>query len=328
MTSSWILPGVDASPGPTSSAVVLVPTDPSSVSSWWSWFVGLPLRIVVYVVVGALTLALLRAGITAVTHRLTTGPANGGGNRELTSVLARANPLLVARRAQRARTVGSVLRSAATLLVGSIVLFLVLDALGINLAPFVASAGIIGVALGFGAQSLVKDFLTGFFMLAEDQYGVGDVIDVGVASGTVESVGLRVTKLRDADGVLWFLPNGSMTRVGNKTQEWAKATVEVDVDYFADLDAVRALLLQAAQQVAADPEVAGDIDGEPSVLGIEKLTFDAVTLRIQVRTSPARQWEVARRIRVAARAALTEAEVPLAGQRDLWVRHREDDASE
>jgi small conductance mechanosensitive channel len=313
-------------PSPAPSGAALVPTDPTSVWSWWSWFVGLPLRIVLYLVVGGLTLALLRSGISAVTNRLVTAPAGLGGERELTSVLARANPLLAARRAQRARTVGSVLRSAASLLIGSIVLFLVLDALSINLAPFIASAGIVGVALGFGAQSLVKDFLTGLFMLAEDQYGVGDVIDAGPASGTVEAVGLRVTKIRDADGVLWFIPNGSMTRVGNKTQEWAQATVEVDVDYFADLDVVRTLLLEAARQVAAEPGVGGDVDGEPTVTGIEKLTFEAVTLRIQLRTSPARQWEVARRLRVAARAALTEAAIPLAGQRDLWVRHRQDDA--
>jgi len=218
-----------------------------------------------------------------------------------------------------------VLRSSASLVVGTIVLFLVLDAIGVNLAPFIASAGIIGVAIGIGAQSLVRDFLTGMFMMAEDQYGVGDVIDAGPATGTVEAVGLRVTRIRDADGTLWFVPNGSMTRVGNKTQHWATAVVEVEVDYFADLDAVRSLLLAAAHDVAQDPSLAHDLLGDPSVIGIERLSAEAVTLRVQVRTSAARQWEVARRLRVATRAQLLAAGIPLGGQRDLWDRHRKDD---
>ena len=136
-------------------------------------------------------------------------------------------------------------------------------------------------------------------MLLEDQYGVGDVIDVGPATGTVEAVTLRVTKIRDADGTLWYIPNGSMLRVGNKTQGWATAVVEVDVDYFADLDDVRALLDEAAAPVAADPVLGPELQGEPTITGIEKLSADAVTLRLKVRTSPAKQWEVARALRVA-----------------------------
>jgi small conductance mechanosensitive channel len=328
MTSLLLAPDGSLSPAPVASPVEITPTDPTSVASWWSWFVGLPLRIVLYVVVGLLVLGLLRVFITSVSNRLARGPAGLPGERELASVLSRANPVLVARRAQRAHTIGSVLRSTASLLVGSIVVFLVLDALGINLAPFIASAGIIGVAVGFGAQSLVKDFLTGMFMLAEDQYGVGDVIDAGPATGTVEAVGLRVTRIRALDGTLWFVPNGSMTRVGNLTQQWASALVELEVDYFADLDTVRELLLAAAHEVTQDPEVGGDIDGEPTVTAIEQLSTNGVTLRIQLRTSAARQWEVARRLRVAARAQLIAGGVPLAGQRALWDLHRAEQQTE
>lgn len=325
-----------ATPSPTPDHPTLPPGLPdqpglkgvgSWLDSWWDWFVGTPLKIVLIVAVGSVALVLLRRLITSVTNRIAQGiPAGSSGSRgerELVSVLVKANPLSSARRAQRARTVGSVLRSAAGLLVGTIVVFLVLDALGINLAPFIASAGIVGVALGFGAQSLVKDFLTGLFMLVEDQYGVGDVIDAGPATGTVEAVGLRVTKLRDDAGTLWFIPNGTLTRVGNKTQEWSTATVEVDVDYFADVDEVRALLLASAQRVCAEGDVAPDIQGDPQVTGIERLSADAVTLKVRVRTSPARQWEVARRLRQDLRRTLEEARIPLAGQRDLWARRGE-----
>ena len=302
-------------PGPTPSLpTVLTGDEPRT---WGGWFVGLPLRICLYVVVGLLVLVVLRRVITWGTARLARDPEASSG---LLTAVTRVNPLVTARRAQRAKTVGSVLRSVASLTVGTIVVLLVLDSLGINLAPFIASAGIVGVALGFGAQTLVKDFLTGLFMLAEDQYGVGDVIDVGETSGTVEAVGLRVTEIRDQDGTLWFVPNGSVTRVANKTQQWATAALAVDVDYFADVDQVRALLAAAVAKVVADPDIAPDVCGEPQVTGIEQLTALAVTLRVQVRTSPARQWEVARRLRVAVRDALAEAGIPLAGQRDLWNR--------
>lgn len=298
--------------------------------AWGEWFVGVPLRIVLILVVSAIVLLLLRRAISGITRHVAEGDslAERGllrplGRSEVGSVLLKASPLATARRAQRARTIGSVLRSTASIVVGSIAAILVLDSLGINLAPFIASAGVVGVAVGFGAQSLVKDFLSGLFMLLEDQYGVGDVVDVGPATGTVEAVGLRVTRLRDGDGTLWYVPNGSMIRVGNKTQGFSTAVVEVDVDYFVDLDEARALLEEAAREVAADPVVGAYLQGEPTVTGAEKLAADAVGLRLSVRTAPAMQWEVARHLRVAVRRALEGAGVPLAGQRDAMVAHQE-----
>ncbi|SFK32967.1 mechanosensitive ion channel family protein [Cellulomonas sp. KH9] len=297
---------------------------------WGEWFIGVPLRIVLIVVISSIVLLVLRHGISRIARHVAEGePAiergvlRPLGRSEVGSVLLKANPLATARRAQRAQTVGSVLRSTASIVVWSIAVFLVLDNLGVNLAPFIASAGIVGVAVGFGAQSLVKDFFSGLFMLLEDQYGVGDVVDVGPATGTVEAVGLRVTKVRDDDGTLWYVPNGSMVRVGNKTQGYSTAVVEVDVDYFVDLDEARQLLTQAARTVAADPVVGAYLQGEPTVTGAEKLAADAVGLRLSVRTAPAMQWEVARHLRVAVRQALEAAGMPLAGQRDALVAHQE-----
>ena len=302
--------------------------------SFGQWFVGLPLRIILIVVISSIVLVLLRRSIRGITNHVAEGTSflDRGIARpvgeDVGGFRAKLSPLSSARRAQRARTLGSVLRSSATVVVGGIAFFLVLDTLGVNIAPFIASAGVVGVALGFGAQSLVKDFLTGLFMLLEDQYGVGDVVDVGPATGTVEAVTLRITKIRDSDGTLWYVPNGTMLRVGNKTQGWATAVVEIDVDYFADLDEVRGLLAQAAARVVQDPMVGAHILGEPAITGIERLSADAVTLRLKVKTSPAMQWEVARELRTATRDALERADVPLAGQRDLMALHRGGSAPE
>lgn len=322
--------GTAPAPSPSPTGPGLGPGDLKSASSWWDWLLGVPLRIAIIIVVSGLVLVALRTAIRRITDHVAEGtPAlkrgvlKPIGDSAVGATLLRADPIATARRAQRARTLGSVLRSTATILVGSTAAILVLDALSVPIAPFIASAGIVGVALGFGAQSLVKDFLTGTFMLLEDQYGVGDVVDVGPASGTVEAVTLRVTKLRDDDGTLWYVPNGTMLRVGNKTQGWATAVVEVDVDYWVDLDEARSLLTQAARSVAADPSLEGAVLGAPRITGIEKLTADAVTLRMRVRTSPAMQWEVARALRTAVRSALEDAGVPLAGQRDALTAYRE-----
>ncbi|GEL96174.1 mechanosensitive ion channel family protein [Cellulomonas composti] len=310
-------------PSPTPTDPELLPDDLSSPGSWWEWFIGTPLRIALIVVISAIALALVRTAIRRITDHVAEGTSTVQklGEIPVGAALIKADPVATARRAQRARTLGSVLRSTASIVVGGIAFFLVLDQLGINLAPFIASVGIVGVALGFGAQSLVKDFLTGTFMLLEDQYGVGDVVDVGPAVGTVEAVTLRVTKVRDAEGTLWHVPNGTMVRVGNKTQGWSYATVELEVDYFADLDEVRRVLTEVAAAVAADPTTGAAVDGEPTVTGIEKLTADGVTMRVRVRSTPARQWEVARALRSAARTALEEAGIPLAGQRDALTAH-------
>src|SRR4051812_16634477 len=186
-----------------------------------------------------------------------------GGVEKLASMKAVSfvdtGPMPQARRSQRAETIGAVVRSIVTITIWSVAVLTVLEILGVNLGPLIAGAGIAGVALGFGAQSLVKDFLTGMFMLMEDQYGVGDVIDTGVAgggstvTGTVEGVSLRTTRLRDVDGVVWHIPNGTILRVGNKSQQWSRAVVDVPVAFQADIAAATDVIRDVTQQVWHDP---------------------------------------------------------------------------
>jgi small-conductance mechanosensitive channel len=210
------------------------------------------------------------------------------------------------RRRQRAAALGSVLRSLASVSIFSVAFMLILGELGVNLAPLIASAGIAGIALGFGAQNLVKDFLAGLFMLLEDQYGVGDVVDVGEANGTVEAVGLRVTTIRDGRGVLWYIRNGEISRVGNKSQGWAMIVVDVPVG-FAGVDQATAVLRTAAATMVADQEFASDLLDAPEVLGVEQITVDGAVVRITAKTAPEGQLRVARELRRRMTEALEDA---------------------
>jgi small conductance mechanosensitive channel len=166
----------------------------------------------------------------------------------------------------------------------------------VNLAPLIASAGIVGVALGFGAQNLVKDFIAGLFMLLEDQYGVGDVVDFGEASGTVEAVGLRITTLRDGRGVLWYIRNGEIVRVGNRSQGWAMVVIDVPVG-FAGVEEATDVLRSAAATLTEDPLYADDLIEAPQVLGVEQITIDGAVVRTTVKTVSEAQWRVGRELR-------------------------------
>jgi moderate conductance mechanosensitive channel len=201
------------------------------------------------------------------------------------------------RRVQRAKTMGDLLKSVLTGILVAVFGTMILDQVGVNIAPIIASAGIVGVALGFGAQSLVKDFLSGVFMIFEDQYGVGDVIDLGEASGTVEAVSLRVTRLRDVNGTVWYVPNGEVLRVGNMSQNWARAVVDVTVGYREDLGKVISTLRDAAHDLWEDEDFKGIIIEEPEVTGVETLGPESVGVRVMVKTEPMQQWKVARELR-------------------------------
>jgi small-conductance mechanosensitive channel len=186
------------------------------------WLIAKPAAILALLVIGFLVRWLLHRLIDKLKTQAVEGavPALLGRGR-LPQILAEAAPAAVERREQRAATMAALLKSVATGVVVAVVLFMVIAQLGYNIAPLIASAGIIGVALGFGAQSLVKDFLNGIFMIMEDQYGVGDVVNVGTATGTVEAVGLRVTRLRDVNGTVWYVRNGEILAVCNMSQNWA-----------------------------------------------------------------------------------------------------------
>jgi small conductance mechanosensitive channel len=207
------------------------------------------------------------------------------------------------RRRQRAEAIGSVLLSFASATIISIAFLMILAELGIQLAPLLASAGIAGIALGFGAQTLVKDLLAGLFMLIEDQYGVGDAVDVGEASGIVESVGLRITSIRDARGILWHVRNGEIVRVGNKSQGWSVGIIDVPVG-FARVDDATRILQEACQVFAEDPDWADDLIEPPSVLGVERVTVDGAVLRVTVKTPIEAQPRVGRELRTRLTTAL------------------------
>jgi moderate conductance mechanosensitive channel len=257
-----------------------------------------PAKILLIIVLAAIVRLMLNRGIRRLTDRTATGTVPSilrrrrGGRDDRTGL-----EQIAARRTQRAEAIGSVLRSCASFLVLGIAVVLVLGELGVNLAPILASAGVIGVALGFGAQNLVKDFIAGIGIILEDQYGVGDVVDLGEASGTVEAVGLRITRLRDAHGVVWYARNGEILRVGNKSQGYAQVVIDMPVAHDTDLERCRTVMQEVADALHAEEEWAQVLLARPESLGVEQITAAGVTLRLQVRTTSADQWRVARELR-------------------------------
>ncbi|MGZ6801135.1 MAG: mechanosensitive ion channel family protein [Mycobacteriaceae bacterium] len=261
-----------------------------------TWLIHKPITIALIVV--------LALGLRLATHRsidrLTREPDPEKGPlllrplRERATTRRLSNGMISERRNQRAKTIGSVLKSFTSVTVLSIATVEVLDQLGVNIAPLLASAGIVGVAVGFGAQNLVKDFLSGVFMILEDQYGVGDVIDLGEASGTVEAVGLRVTTLRDYQGTVWYFRNGTVARVGNMSQDFAIAVVDLPLAHSTDVELAATVALETARQTVASGQLHEDVLAAPEVAGVSKVTADTVTLRVTVTVRPGRQWGVER----------------------------------
>ena len=240
------------------------------------------------------------------------GARNGADSPpEIAAAAAQAERTLIdERRKQRVRALGSVLRSAASVTIFSIAGLTILGDLGINLAPLLASAGVVGIAIGFGAQNLVRDYLSGIFMLVEDQYGVGDVITVGDATGTVETVTLRITRLRSVNGIVWHIRNGAIEKVGNESQGWARAVLDFPVPYTADLATIRALLADAAEGMWNEPVWRTVMIEKPEVWGAQQVDMTpppTVTMRVVVKTAPLRQWEVEREMRARVKAALDAA---------------------
>jgi small-conductance mechanosensitive channel len=214
---------------------------------------------------------------------------------------------------QRTQAIGSVLRSLSNAVIFVIGGLMIVSVLTIPIAPILASVSVVGVALGLGAQGLITDFVSGIFMIFEDQYGVGDVIDAGPARGTVEEVGLRITKLRDADGVMWYVRNGSITRVGNKSQGWARVVVDVPVAYTEDVGKVREIMRVTADDLFADESWRDRfLDDKPKVVGVESLDGAYVVIQIQAKTAPQKNLEVARELRARLKLALDSAEVQVA----------------
>ena len=228
------------------------------------------------------------------------------------------------RSAARAQTLSSVLSSVITAIVWSVAVLMMLGVFDINIGPLLAGASIAGVAIGFGSQTIVKDFMSGLFMLIEDQFGVGDVIDVGPVTGTVEAVSLRTTTIRDVSGTVWHVPNGEVARVGNYSQLWSRALLDIEVAYETDLRFAEGVIQRVANEMWDDPEWGGDeLMEAPEVWGIQSLGASGIAVRLVVKTEPSVQWKVERELRLRIKEAFDEAgiEIPFP-QRTVWVREQ------
>ena len=235
--------------------------------------------------------------------------------------LAEGDPVSTERRAQRADAVGALASSIISVVIWVVAIIMSLSEVGVQVGPLIAGAGIIGVALGFGAQDLVKDFLSGLFMLMEDQYGVGDVIDAGEAVGVVEGISLRTTRIRDVTGTLWHVPNGEIARIGNMSQEWARALLDVDVAYGTDIDAASDIIQRVASDMSREEAYRDVFLGEPEMWGVQDLGTDSVVLRLVIKTRPGEQWAITRELRRRIKMAFDVAEVEIPfPQRTLWLR--------
>lgn len=246
--------------------------------------------------------------ITRVTARVAQGTMPGRLRERLDGS---AHALMNERRRQRMETLGSVLRSITSVVIFGTAVFTVLGEIGLNLTPVLTGATVVGAAVAFGAQNTIKDLLAGLFMLLEDQYGVGDVIDTGAAKGTVEAVTLRITRLRDVNGVVWYVRNGEINRLGNESQNWGRALLDVPVAPDQDVDHIRDLLQITADELAADADWEELILEAPSVWGVQELTNDAVVVRVTIKTAPGQQHKVARELRARVKRAFDEAGVAL-----------------
>ncbi|MFF9091801.1 mechanosensitive ion channel family protein [Streptomyces sp. NPDC014802] len=309
--------GPSPSPSPSETPSVTVPTlqdaqeSATNAASWieqnWSTWLAIGLRVLLILVIAAVLRVAVRRAITKLIDRM---------NRTVQAVDGTAlGGLLVnaERRRQRSQAIGSVLRSVASFLILGTAALMVLATFDINLAPLLASAGVAGVAIGFGARNLVTDFLSGVFMILEDQYGVGDTIDAGVASGEVIEVGLRVTKLRGDNGEIWYVRNGEVKRIGNLSQGWATAGVDVTVKASEDLDRLKATLDEVAEKMAKEEPWNELLWSPVEVLGLDSVLLDSMVVRVSARTMPGKSVAVERELRWRIKRAFDAADIRIVG---------------
>ncbi|WP_168626965.1 MULTISPECIES: mechanosensitive ion channel family protein [unclassified Cryobacterium] len=252
----------------------------------------------------------LRLGIRRVVNRVVTGAKKKHSVDDTQALIS--SPLAAARVVQRTRALGTVFNSAVTAIITIVILLLVISIVFPNATgAFAIVSAAIGAGLGFGAQNIVKDVLNGIFMVAEDQLGVGDVVDVGEATGTVEEVGLRITKVRSVDGTLWFVRNGEILRVGNFSHDWARVIIDLPAPYTADVSAIQETLLETATAMSNSPAWRSKILEKPEIWGIESVSAEAIVIRLVMKARPAEQWAVARELRLRLKHALDEINVGL-----------------
>ena len=281
------------------------------VDIWQNWHTLI--RIVLLLLGTFVLRSLLLLSVKRVVKGIVSGVKSKAGKTDTAAI--DVSPLAKERVVQRARTMGSVLSNFITWSLAIVAVTMVLSELGVAVGALIAGAGILGAAIGFGAQSLVKDLISGLFIVFEDQYGVGDSVDLGQASGIVETVGLRVTQVRDAAGTLWYVRNGEVNRVGNQSQGWSRVVLDVAVPYQSDFDAAQATIADAAQKLAQHADYKQLVIGAPEVWGIEALSGDQVVIRLAQQVRPAHSDEVARALRLAIKNALDAAKIELASNK-------------
>jgi small-conductance mechanosensitive channel len=262
----------------------------------WNWLVGVPLQILVVLIIAMVVHLVLNGMIRRVVKRASEKAKieRLAQMRKITRTAELSDLLMNQRTEQRAAAIGTLLRSVVAVTVWTIALLTILPLIGVNVAPLLASAGVVGVALGFGAQTLVKDYLSGIFIIIEDQYGVGDMVDVGTVMGTVEEVALRVTRLRDPSGVVWYVRNGEILRVANRSQGWTLAIVDIPIAYNEDIEKVREIVDRVGTDMDEDPDYDDLLLGKPTFAGVESVSGEAVIIRITAKAAPEKQINVAR----------------------------------
>jgi len=257
---------------------------------------GIPLRVLAIIVIAGLIRLVLQLVIRRTVNRVVSGvkkKQNVADTREI-----QASPVAAARVIQRTRALGGVLSSAVTTLVVLVALVLIISAIDPNATgAFSLITAALGAGLGFGAQNVVRDVLNGIFIVAEDQLGVGDVVDLGQATGVVEAVGIRVTTVRDVSGTLWYVRNGEILRVGNMSQGWARVILDLAVPYDADLETVKERMLETAVEMRADSKWKRMMIEQPEIWGIESISAESIVVRLVVKTRSGAKDEVARELR-------------------------------
>lgn len=281
----------------------------------------MPARIGLIVVMAFIGTRLVRRAVRRSVRGVRNAQADIIGGERSPGTLLRTSPGSSPRAAQRAETIGSLMISVTTVAIWTIATFMVFGELGLAIGPLLTGAGIVGIALGFGAQNLVRDFLSGVFMLIEDQYGVGDVINAGPATGVVEGVSLRTTRLRDVEGNVWHIPNGSIERIANMSQQWSRSLLDIGVAYGTDIDRATAVIKQVAVETWRDPKWVGEILEEPEVWGVERFEADGIAIRLVTKTRPLSQWKIGRELRARIKQAFDREgiEIPVP-QRVVWHR--------
>jgi len=297
-----------------SSALVHAMTPTATVSEWlgdfYNTILGRLATIALIIALSLLASWVLRLIIRHVVARIVNG-VKKGQNVEDTQALV-ASPLAAVRVVQRTRTLGTVLSNIVNVVIVIIAIILIVNTINENIiGSFALLTAALGAGLGFGAQNIVKDVLNGLFMVMEDQLGVGDVVDLGPATGVVEAVGIRVTQIRDVNGTLWFVRNGEILRVGNMSQGWARVIIDLAVPYDTDVDAVQDRMLEAANSLATTPKWRSRVLEKPELWGMESISDDAIILRIVLKTRTTAKDDVARELRFRLKNALDELDVKL-----------------